>query len=68
MYGPTSIDIGSDCVNGDIRLVDGVTDGEGRPEVCIGGNWGTICSDFFWDDRDAQVICRQLNFSDSSSE
>ncbi len=49
------------CVNGDIRLVNGPSDREGRVEVCWGSDWGTVCDDF-WGDADAEVVCRQLGF------
>ena len=47
------------CVDGDVRLVDGSNSLEGRLEVCFNGVWGTVCSNRF-DSDDAQVICNQL--------
>ena len=56
---------------GELRLVDGTRtteDGrlcEGRLEIYINGQWGTICDDY-WGDEDADVACRQLGFAGGS--
>ena len=49
------------CTDGEFRLADGLTERDGRVEICYGGVWGSICNDG-WDDRAASVICRQLGF------
>eukprot|EP00731_Ephydatia_muelleri_P038897 Em0975g1a len=50
------------CSHGDVRLVGGGSDLQGRLEFCAGGEWTTICSNG-WDEREASVVCRQLGHS-----
>ena len=52
-----------DCGDGDIRLVNGESEMEGRVEICSGQRWGTVC-DSQWTDNHTAVVCRQLGFSD----
>ena len=50
------------CTHGDVRLVNGSTQYEGRVEVCISGNWHSVC-DVNWGATDATVVCRQLGYA-----
>ena len=45
---------------GDVRLINGSNEREGRLEVCIGKVWGTVCTS--WSYSYARVVCRQLGF------
>ena len=51
----------SECSSGDLRLVGGERESEGRVEICVEGFWGTVC-DSGWDQREAVVVCRQIGF------
>ena len=50
------------CTEGEVRLVGGANYTEGRVEICLNDEWGTVC-DQMWDNTDAGVVCRQLNLA-----
>ena len=51
------------CIDGDLRLVDGARNYDGRVEICYEGVWGTICDDGMSESDFtpvAKVVCKQL--------
>ena len=46
-------------------MTGGLTDYQGRVEICINNLWGTICYSSswynYWDVNDARVVCRNLD-------
>ena len=49
------------CADGQLMLVGGANDTEGRVEICRSNRYGTVCDDQ-WNLADARVVCRQLGF------
>ena len=49
----------SNCTDGQMRLVGGSSQFQGRVEVCVNNAWGTVCSRS-WSNSDAKVVCKYI--------
>ena len=49
------------CSNGQIRLIEGTSEIEGRAEICSNQRWETI-STRFWSSEEARVTCNALGY------
>ena len=49
------------CADGDVRLMEGDHDWEGRLEMCFNGRWGTIGSSG-WTKTNTKIVCDALGY------
>ena len=55
----TNYTVDISCNDGDVRLVGGANDLEGRVEICYNKMWGSVCHNS-WQNNDVHVVCKQL--------
>ena len=61
--GPT------ECNHGDVRLVNGSRETEGRVEACAAGHWAVVCDGGWpgsWDIGKTRLLCKQLGLPTES--
>ncbi len=59
---PMCFNAGVGCTEREIQLSGGADYTEGRVEICLDDEWGTVC-DRMWGVTDAAVVCRQLGLA-----
>ena len=57
----TNYTVDTSCNNGDVHLVGGINELEGRVEICYNKIWGSVCHNS-WGTADANVLCKQLGY------
>ena len=62
---PSSQSSVSVCTNGNVRLMGGQTNAEGRLEYCYNGQWSAFCT---LRSQEATVACKQLGYTQYSGE
>ena len=59
------------CMDGDVLLYNGshlsLNLTGGTVLVCYNNTYGTVCDDF-WDELEARVVCRQLDYSENGKD
>ena len=49
------------CQNGEVRLVGGGSERQGRVEMCYNGVWSAVCADE-WNEIAASFVCSKLGY------
>ena len=57
----------ADCVDGEMRLVEGSSEIEGRVEVWFGQRWGTVSSDG-WTQTNTEMVCSDLGYETATGK
>ena len=52
----------ADCVDGEVRLMEGEFEWEGRLELCFSRRWGTVGSDG-WTQLSNEIVCHDLGYT-----
>ena len=51
----------AECEDGDLKLVGGASESEGRLEICFSQRWTTIDGGG-WSYTDTEIACKELGF------
>ena len=55
------------CEQGVVRLVDGYSESNGRLEMCVNEDWGTVCDEGFGSEE-ADSTCGVLGYKSSGRQ